>query len=55
MSSFRIPADEFIRLPLHARNVDDVLDDDEDLDDDELDEDDEEEDEDGPVDEDDDP
>ena len=38
MSSLRIPADEFTRLPLHARNMDDVLDDDEDLDDDELDE-----------------
>ena len=43
MSSLRIPADELFRLPLHARNMDDVLDDDEDLDDDELDEDDEEE------------
>jgi len=54
MSSLRIPADEFIRLPLHARNVDEtdegVFDDDEDLDEDELEEDDDQ-DEDGPVDE----
>ena len=48
MSAFRTPADEFIPLPLFARSVDDIEDDDEDLDDDSESD---EEDEDGPVDE----